>query len=180
MTAPRVDEVRYDLSALDAAERVVIINDLEESDINHQFEDGVLTIGRGDEAAVDQIIEEAEEWGEQQREYRQQADTVLAGGASPDQARCEGFDVEYCGNSPAAVLVLRRQVGQVIMSTNYQVQLALCDACGEKAFKDFQKQTAIKGWLGIRSAAMNPVVMVANLKNRQKHRKALGGASTDG
>ncbi|SVD92238.1 uncharacterized protein METZ01_LOCUS445092, partial [marine metagenome] len=50
-----------DLSALDAVERVVIINDLEDSDISHQFEDGVLTIGRGDEAAVDQIIEEAEE-----------------------------------------------------------------------------------------------------------------------
>lgn len=179
MTAPRVDEVRYDLSALDAAERVAIINDLEDSDTSHQFEDGVLTIGRADEAAVDQIIEEAEEWGEQQREYRQQAATVLAGGASPDQMRCGGFDVEYCGNSPAAELVLRRLGGLVIVWTSYNLQLVLCDSCGEKAFKDFQKQTAIKGWFSPISFT-NPVVMSANFRNRKRHRQALGVGDVDG
>ncbi len=180
MTAPRVDEVRYDLSALDAAERFAILNYLEGSDISRQFEDGVLTIGRADEAAVDQIIEEAEEWGEQEREYRQQAATVLAGGASPDEMRCGGFDVEYCGNSPAAELVLRRLVGQVIVGTSYNLQLVLCDSCGEKAFKDFQKQTAIKGWLGLRTAITNPVVMATNLKNRKRHRQALSVGDADG
>ena len=179
MTGSRVDEVRYDLSALDAAERLVIIGELEESDISHQFEDGVLTVGRADEAAVDQIIEEAEEWGEQQREYRQQAATVLAGGASPDQMRCGGFDVEYCGNSPAAEPILRRLGGLVIVWTSYNLQLVLCDSCGEKAFKDFQKQTATKGWFNPISFT-NPVVMATNARNRKRHRQALGGGGVDG
>ena len=180
MVDPNEASVRYDLSELDAAERLMIIAELEEAEISHNYEDQILAVARDAEASVDEIIEEAEAWGDQQREFRQQADTVLAGGGGPDQARCEGFDIEYCGNSPAAVLVLRRQVGQVIVSTHYQAQLVLCDSCGEKAFKDFQKQTAVKGWLGIRSAAMNPVVMAANVKHRKRHRQALLGGSADG
>jgi hypothetical protein len=47
-------------------------------------------------------------------------------------------------------------------------------------FKDFQKQTAIKGWLGIWSVVSNPVVMATNAKNRRKHRKVLQGGGTHG
>ena len=172
--------VRYDLSALDAAERFAIIGNLDELNISYQFDDGVLAVGCADEASVDQIVAEAEEWGAQQREFRQQADTVIAGEARPDQMRCEGFDVDYCGNSPAAKIVLRRQTGQVIVQTSYQSELVLCDECGEKAFKYFQKQTAVKGWLGIRSAATNPILLATNAKHRKKHRQDLRGESTDG
>ena len=180
MVDPNGSSVRYDLSELDAAERLMIIAEIEEAEISHSFEDQVLTVARDAEVSVDEIIENVEAWGEEQREFRQQADTVIAGGARPDQVVCEGFDVEYCGNSPAATIVLRRQVGQVIVQTNYQAELVLCDECGEKAFKDFQKQTAVKGWLGIRSAAMNPVVMATNAKNRKRHRQALQGGGANG
>ena len=172
--------VRYDLSALDAAERFAIIGNLDESNISYQFDDGVLAVGCADEASVDQIVAEAEEWGAQQREFRQQADTVIAGEARPDQMRCEGFDVDYCGNSPAAKIVLRRQVGQLIVHTSYQTELVLCDKCGKIAFDHFQKQTAIKGWLVIRSAVTNPVVMATNVKNRNVHRQTLQEGRTDG
>ena len=40
--------VRYDLSALDAIERMMILDEIKESDISHQFDDGVLTVGRVD------------------------------------------------------------------------------------------------------------------------------------
>ena len=36
--------IRYDLSALDAAERFAIIGNLDESNISYQFDDGVLTV----------------------------------------------------------------------------------------------------------------------------------------
>jgi|TARA_B100000315_G_C14479433_1_gene542195 hypothetical protein len=167
--------VRYDLSALDAIERMMILDEIKESDISHQFDDGVLTVGRVDEASVDQIIATWEAWGEEQREFREHVDTAIEPGAQPDDVGCE-----HCGNSPAAEIVLRRQVGQVIVRTSYQVQLVLCDGCGEMVFKDFQKQTAIKGWLGIWSVVSNPVVMATNAKNRRKHRKVLQGGGTHG
>mgnify|MGYP006191219315 FL=1 len=185
MTAPRVDEVRYDLSALDPAERFGITSDLEDAGIT--FEDfepdvWVITVSRSDEALVDQIIEKNEEWGRHMRGYSEHAEVGVAAGpgASPNQKRCEGFDVEYCGNSPAETIVLRRVVGQVIVQTSYQVQLVLCDACGEKAFKSFQKQTAAKGWLSTLSVVTNPVVIATNLKNRKNHRRALLAGGDNG
>tara|TARA_B100002003_G_C13771624_1_gene382746 strand:- start:16 stop:543 length:528 start_codon:yes stop_codon:yes gene_type:complete len=167
--------VRYDLSDLDAAERLMILGEIEGSQISHQFEDGVLSVGHVDEASVDQIIEMWEAWGEQEREFREHADAAIASDARPDQMRCE-----QCGNSPAARLVLRRHVGLVIMRTFHQLQLVLCDSCGEIAYKDFQKQAATKGWLGITSAVSNPVVMATNAKNRKKHHQALQGRGVNG
>jgi Zn-dependent membrane protease YugP len=46
-----------------------------------------------------------------------------------------------------------------------------------EAYKQFQKSTAIKGWTGVRSALMNPIVLGTNAVNRNKHRRKLQGGS---
>ena len=167
--------MRYDLSTLDAAERLMILGEIEGSQISHQFEDGVLSVGQVDETSVDQIIETWEAWGDQEREFRDHALTAIAPDARPDQMRCE-----QCANSPAARLVLRRHVGLLLMQTFHQIQLVLCDECGEAAYKDVQKQAATKGWFGITAAASNPVAMATNRKNREKHHQALQGRGING
>lgn len=167
--------LRYDFSELDAIVRTMVITSLEEAKITHEFEDDILSVGRNDEADVDEIITAWEEWGEQQREMRTHSENALAPTAKPGDKRCE-----LCSSSPAALITLRRQVGMVIVRSHYQSQLVLCDACGSALTKEFQKQTALKGWTGVLAAMTNPFVLASNARQRSKHRNALEGGDANG
>lgn len=167
--------LRYDFSELDAIVRTMVITSLEEAEIAHEFEDDILSVGRKDEADVDEIITTWEDWGEQQREMRTHGEQAIAPGATPGEKRCE-----LCSSSPAALITLRRQVGMIIVRSHYQSQLVLCDACGSALTKEFQKQTALKGWTGVLAAMTNPFVLASNARQRSKHRQALEGGDTNG
>ena len=80
---------------------------------------------------------------------------------------------QICGKTPAAPIDLRRQVGMVVLMRTYTSEMTLCSSCADVAYRQFQKSTAIKGWTGIRSALMNPIVIGTNAVNKGKHRKNL-------
>jgi len=77
---------------------------------------------------------------------------------------------EICGERPAASIDLRRQVGMVVVMRQYSATAVLCEGCAKKAYTEFQKSTALKGWTGVKSALMNPVVIGANAVNKKRHK----------
>jgi hypothetical protein len=160
------EKIRYDISGLEPAERKLILESLVSGEIVHSVDGLVLTVDRKSEADVDAIIEVWEQWGEEARRSASLQKRVSSGDLS---ARV----CELCGNMPAASITLRRQVGMVIMRTHYQSDLVLCDPCGQAVTKEFQKQTALKGWTGVYSAMTNPFVIAANSKNRRRHKNEL-------
>ncbi len=104
--------MRYDLSALDAIERMMILDEIKESDISHQFDDGVLTVGRVDEASVDQIIATWEAWGEEQREFREHVDTAI----EPDEIMVEIALPPMAARTGCAFLEVARRHGDYAMA----------------------------------------------------------------
>jgi hypothetical protein len=157
--------VKYNLANLSPAARVRISCELNELGILFNLHEHVLSIADVDEEAVDNVIADQELVEELLEADQREARAILAGDMSP---RCE-----LCGNQPAAELSLRRQVGMVIVMSSYRAEVVLCGPCGENAYRDFQKQTAIKGWTGVRSALTNPVVIGTNAANIKKHRNQI-------
>ena len=168
-------KVRYDCSGLDAVVRKMIINSLEEANIVFELDNNILSVHRKYETVVDDIIATWETWGEEQRALQAQGKRALQPDAKPGERFCEN-----CGSSPAAPIRLRRQVGLVFVRTFYQSQLVLCDTCGQALTKEFQKQTALKGWTGVLSAMINPFMLAANARQRSKHRQTLKDSEENG
>ena len=160
---------KYDLSEMPAASRSSALSDLTRLGINHVFSDDILRVGVEDESATEQVLAKWEAveavFEEAQTEARLERHGLLA-------PACE-----LCGTRPAARLELRRQTGMVVVMTSYRTELVLCLRCGEAAFKEFQKQTAIKGWTGVRSALTNPFVLGANASQIRKFRDEIARLS---
>ena len=164
-------KVRYDMSELDAVVRKMIFTSLEEAQIDFEIKGtdpsiDPLEINKQNEDQVDEIIAEWEDWGDQMQSDAQRAHQA-------QQGDLNSTTCELCGDSPAAEIVLRRTVGMVVVMSNYQTQLVLCESCGESATKEFQKQTALKGWTSLYSAALNALYIAGNAKNRRQHKKTL-------
>tara|TARA_B100000073_G_C23588832_1_gene515427 strand:- start:161 stop:859 length:699 start_codon:yes stop_codon:yes gene_type:complete len=163
--------VRYDLSKLSPVVRKMIFESLDEAKINFEISGpdpskDPMEISKQNEERVDQIITFWEEWGDEMITDAKRAEAA-------QQGDLNATICELCGNSPAAEIVLRRTVGMVLVMSNYQAQLVLCETCGESATKEFQKQTALKGWTSLYSAALNPFYIAGNAKNRRKHKRTL-------
>lgn len=161
-------QVKYDIGELDPLERSALREVLTARGIRFQLTDSVLLVYAEDEATVDGLLAALEQVGEELRQEAAAARSV--------PARAVGGRVcELCGRGPAAPLVLRRQVGMIVVASTHTVDAVLCDSCAQAATRSFQKQTAIKGWTGVRSALTNPVVIATNARNRKKHRDQLRG-----
>lgn len=157
--------IRYDLNDLDPAVRRDIMRQVNLRGILNTYIDNVLSVPEQFEAAVDAIVDSEEARGTFQREHEEQLQMVHTG-ASP--ATCES-----CGNTPAANLVLRRQVGMIVLAKTETFDSFLCRSCGENLRKWIQKQNAMKGWTGVRSALMNPVVIGTNERNYARFLESL-------
>ena len=157
--------VKYDLSALAPAGRVRITSALDELGIMYNYLNEQLTVDESNEDVVDEVVGSSERI-ESAISAIEESQANQYSGRSP-------FSCELCGAVPAALLTLRRQVGLVVVAQTYSVDALLCQACGESVYKDFQKQTALKGWTGVRSALMNPVVLGTNANNIKRHRETI-------
>jgi hypothetical protein len=157
--------INYDLSELGAAARERIEEILIRENILHLLNKVTLSVDKSDEVKVDEIIAVTESIEEFFETTQSEARNVRSG--------IVGRVCELCGIRPAAPLSLRRQVGMVIVMRQYEVDAVLCSPCAERSYVDFQKQTAIKGWTGVRSALMNPVMLSANLVNIRRHREQI-------
>jgi hypothetical protein len=154
--------VKYNLSTVEPAVRVGVSRELTTLGLLFNLHDGVLSIADADEVAVDAIIAKHERIEEVLESMQQDAKSIKDGISMPS--------CEFCGRQPAAFLELRRQVGMVIVMSTYRSQILACGDCADAAYREFQKQTAIKGWTGVRSALMNPVVLASNANAIKKHR----------
>ena len=157
--------INYDLSELGLAARERIEQSLTEARILYLIDAASLSIDKDDEETVDRIISATETLDDYYNTTQSEARAVRDGTL--------GRACEICGDRPAAALSLRRQVGMVIIMRQYEVDAVLCSRCAERAYVDFQKQTAIKGWTGVRSALMNPVMLSANAVNIRRHREQI-------
>jgi len=153
----------------------MVINSLEEANVPFDFEENILSVDPKYEGVADDIIATWETWGEQQRALQAEGKRAMSPNAKPGDRVCE-----QCGSSPAASITLRRQVGMIIVRSYYQSQLVLCDVCGDALTREFQKQTALKGWTGVLSAMINPFMLAANARQRSKHRQTLKGSDENG
>ncbi len=157
--------IRYDLSNLDPAVRQDIMRQVNLRGILNTYIDHVLSVPEQFEQAVDALVEVQEQRGAFAREFEEELQQVHAG---IHPASCD-----TCGNSPAAPLVLRRQVGMIVIAKTETFDAVLCRSCGENLRKWIQKQNAIKGWTGVRSALMNPVVLGTNERNYARFLESL-------
>ena len=157
--------INYDLSELGAASRERIEVSLTQAKILFLLDGNSLSVDKSDESAVDEIIGATEQIEDIYEATQSEARAVRQG--------IIGQSCEICGSRPAAALSLRRQVGMVVVMRQYEVDAVLCSPCAERAYVDFQKQTAIKGWTGVRSALMNPVMLSANAVNIRRHREQI-------
>lgn len=153
----------YDLVDYTSVERQMVRQVLTESGIAFQITSVNLTIKKSNEFQVDAVLRGIELLSEAKQDQVASSNKNLA-------PSCE-----ICGSRPAARIVLRRHVGFLIVGTTYTVDNILCDDCGSKATKKFQIETAKKGWTGVHSALINPIVITTNARNRQTHRNKLKG-----
>ena len=159
--------VRYDISKFQPYETAYLQGLLSDAEIKFEITGGILSVPRSHELEVDKAISASERALEAIESRQITAREIHSGRLAPS--------CEICGRSPAAPLDLRRQVGMVIVMKTYRSEMTLCNSCATEAYKQFQKSTAIKGWTGVKSALMNPIVLGTNTINRNKHRKKLQG-----
>ena len=156
---------RYDISEMESLARRIMFRELDARKIQFRLEAGVLSVQKHDESDVDAIVVEAESRVASLEAHQALAREVDSGVRAPS---CDA-----CGATPAAPIDLRRQVGLVVVMRSYRAQATLCESCADEAYKQFQKSTAIKGWTGVKSAIMNPIVLGTNAYNRNKHKRKL-------
>lgn len=160
-------DVRYDISELHALEVQFLTSGLETAGVPFTYDDHTLTSSRMFESVIDDLLNQAAEYLNDLETTQEKARRVSVGLDSPE---CEN-----CGASPAAPIDLRRQVGMVVLMKTYSAELILCSNCADQAYRQYQKSTVLKGWTGVRSALMNPIIIGTNAVNRSKHRKHLRG-----
>ena len=161
----RSAELKYDISNLHSLEIQFLISKLRDRDVQFTIDELVLKVSRQQEQAVDIALEESAVELQLLESHQTESRLIKQGTQSP----C----CQICGQTPAAPIDLRRQVGMVVLMKTYTSEMTLCSTCADEAYRQFQKSTVIKGWTGIRSALMNPIVIGTNAVNRSKHRKNL-------
>ena len=161
----RSAELKYDISNLHSLEIQFLISKLRDRDVQFTIDELVLIVPRHQEHAVDNALEESAAELQLLESSQTESRLIKQGTQSP---YCQ-----ICGQTPAASIDLRRQVGMVVLMKTYTSEMTLCSSCADEAYRQFQKSTAIKGWTGIRSALMNPIVIGTNAVNKSKHRKNL-------
>lgn len=161
----RSSELKYDISNLHSLEIQFLISRLRDRDVQFTIDEQVLKVPRHHEQVVDNALEESAAELQLLESHQTESRLIKQGTQSP---YCE-----ICGQTPAAPIDLRRQVGMVVLMKTYTSEMTLCSSCADEAYRQFQKSTAIKGWTGIRSALMNPIVIGTNAVNKSKHRKNL-------
>lgn len=149
--------IRYDLNALEKSTQLAIIQRVNEAGVMHVVTDGVLAIDEAAEETVDVIIS-AEEANERILSETQKNWNDVANGSKPPNC-------EICRSTPAAELTLRSQVGMIIVRSSRTFNAVLCRSCGTELRRKVQRETTLKGWTGIYSAALNPVYLATNEKN---------------
>jgi len=159
--------VRYDISKFQPYETAYLQEWLSDAEIKFEITGDILSVPRSRELEVDEAISASERALKAIELEQSTAREIHSGRLAPS--------CEICGRSPAAALDLRRQVGMVVVMKTYRSEMTLCNSCATEAYKQFQKSTAIKGWTGVKSALMNPIVLGTNTINRNKHRKKLQG-----
>jgi hypothetical protein len=80
---------------------------------------------------------------------------------------------EICGRSPAAEIKLKRNVGLVVAHRQYEAKAVLCFSCADKATREFQRETLVKGWTSPSSALSNPATLVSNAFRKKRHERKL-------
>jgi hypothetical protein len=146
--------IRYNLSLLEPSVRMSVIDDVQSRGIPYSYQEMTLSISEQFEAILDHVVLRAEQSGDIARERQSIARAILLDeGASP---------CEVCGRAPAAPLRQRLQVGLLIIAKTVTIESHLCLDCGNALRQKVRKQNLIKGWGGLRSAAMNPVIMATN------------------
>ena len=153
----------YDLANYSSVERQMVRQVLTESGIAFQLTNVNLTVRKSNEFQVDAVLSGIELLSEVKK------DEVTSSSENLEPS------CEICGSRPAAQIILRRHVGFLIVGTTHTADHVLCDDCGSKATKEFQVETAKKGWTGVHSALINPIVITTNARNRQTHRNKLKG-----
>jgi hypothetical protein len=161
--------LRYDISEFHPYELAALKRNLSSTSIDFEIAEGVLSVPRSCESQVDIAIHESEEALRVLEAAQSTSREIQTGRQAPS--------CEICGRTPAAPIDLRRQVGMVVVMKTYRAEMTLCESCAAEVYKHFQKSTAIKGWTGVRSALMNPIVLGTNAVNRNKHRRKLEGGS---
>lgn len=165
--ANQSDYIRYDISEMHALEIQFVTTALDSAGVAYNIDSRTLMASRAYESVIDDLLDHAAEYVKNLESSQEKARRVSAGLDSPS--------CEICGNTPAAPIDLRRQVGMVVIMKTYTAEMTLCSGCADEAYRQFQKSTALKGWTGVRSALMNPIVLGTNAVNRKKHRKNLKG-----
>lgn len=164
--------VRYDLGDLPPAARLGIAKQLDSLGILYNLHNNVLTVADHEENRVDDVISRQE----QIEKFFEQTEAEARAEASGDLTR----PCELCGGRPAAMLSIRRQVGLVLVMRTYSADAMVCGKCGDEIYRTFQKQTAVKGWTGVRSALFNPVIIATNANNIRKHREEISRLTQKG
>ncbi|MGW0660502.1 LppU/SCO3897 family protein [Streptodolium elevatio] len=73
-----------------------------------------------------------------------------------------------CGAYPAVEATLRSHVGLVLLMSTHKEKAVRCRDCGLAAFRDAQEQTLKKGWWSAWSLLVGPLVLVTNLRARDR------------
>lgn len=154
--------IRYDISELDPLVITALIHDLKVDQIEFTLDENVLSVPKSKESLVDAHIA--------RNEFEVNAIESMQENARLEKSGQQSPSCEICGEQPAAPIDLRRQVGMVVLMRQYSATAVLCEHCAQKAYMEFQKSTVLKGWTGIKSALMNPVVMGANVVNKKRHK----------
>ena len=148
--------IRYDLNDLEPAVRRGIVNQVQSRGVPHSFVGGVLSVPDEFEALTDSIVESNERSGRTVQEVQNISRSIDQG--------THAYECDRCGAQPAGFLRLRRQVGMVVVMKTETVEGHFCLGCGRSMRAWIQKQNAMKGWTGVKSALMNPVVISTNEK----------------
>jgi hypothetical protein len=77
---------------------------------------------------------------------------------------------EVCGSTPAAPILLKRNVGLFIARRSYTLEAVLCASCAQIAARRFQVESLTKGWFGVASAPINVWNLAANSARASSHR----------
>lgn len=131
-----------------------VVKEVQNRGIPYSYEEMILSVDQLFEVIVDHVVQKAEKSGDIAKRQQGIARAILLNeGDSP---------CEECGQVPAALLRQRLQVGLLIISKTDSIEAHLCVDCGAALRREVRKQNLIKGWIGLRSATMNPVIMATN------------------
>ena len=160
--------IHYDLNDVDPVIRVTVLRQVQSRGIPNTVDANVLSVPDEFEAIIDHLISSAERQGDSYQTFETTVREIDAGART--------MPCDRCGAEPAAPLRLRRQVGMVVVMKTETLEGVFCLPCGLQFKKWVQKQNALKGWTGVKSAVMNPVVLSSNEKEYRTFLQTIEGA----